>query len=114
MGSAGTMSENKVWYQWGYSLSVFELLWQGNVKKVLDTKPSIYTKGFKTPKISKGESDAQDFISRRWSGYSSTGRENALWMGIWSGSGRRLYGSFESICSVGASSSPQGYLFALV
>ena len=34
-------------------------------KKVLDTKPSIYTKGFKTPKISKGESDAQDFISRR-------------------------------------------------
>ena len=36
-----------------------------NVKKVLDTKPSIYTKGFKTPKISKGESDAQDFISRR-------------------------------------------------
>ena len=34
-------------------------------KKVLDTKPSIYTKGFKTPKISKGESDAQDFTSRR-------------------------------------------------
>ena len=34
-------------------------------KKVLDTKPSIYNKGFKTPRISKGEAHAQDFISRR-------------------------------------------------
>ena len=37
-----------------------------------------------------------------------------LWMGIWSGSGRRLYGSFESFCPVGASSGPSWILAALV
>ena len=114
MGSAGTMSENRYDINGVIHYLVFELLWQGNVKKVLDTKPSIYTKGFKTPKISKENQMHKillvedDQVIRQ-----QVGKMLSEW-GIWSGSGRRLYGSFESICSVGASSGPHGYWFALV